>query len=252
MNCTRCGFSSGFNGGYSCPSCGGIISSEPVKPVIKVPVTVLWESIYARNNPFTAFFMTLKELFSKPSTFFARMPLVNTLPSWLFALIAGSLGYTFSFLWSNYLPGLSDIYDEAETLFALEESSSASTLLYTPILITLQILLITIYTHFALFVSRARNIPSKGTFKIVAYSQAAMILNIIPGIGSFCSTVYMLYLILTGIQVKNGTGKLKTFFLFFLPLILLLSILFIAVLFLIIGGLITSEMLNTSPPLFNR
>ena len=254
MICSRCGFSdNGILPGFSCPTCGIVYSSEP-KKIIYQHQTPLWETIYAKEYPFTSFFKTAKEIFLNPDQFLKQISSKeHVLTALLFALISGSIGYLFLFLWSQLLPQqISGIFTETESLLTDKNASNVTTLLYTPILITLEILIIALYTHFMLVISRTRKMPFACTLKIVSYSQCALLLNLIPVIGSFFSAAYMIFLLLTGIKQKHGINNIKGFFILALPVIILSTLLLIIIIILVIFGVATSGLIENIAPFLHQ
>ena len=198
MICSRCGFpDNNILPGFSCSSCGTVYSSEPKthRYLHQVP---LWETADAKEFPFTSFLKTVKEIVINPDQFFKQISSKDqVLTTLLFALLCGSIGYTFLFLWSQLFPEqLSGMYESTESFFTDKESSSPTTLLFTPILIVLEILFITLYTHSMLVITRTSKNCFSSTLKIVSYAQCALLLNIIPVIGSFFSVVYMFFLLI--------------------------------------------------------
>lgn len=257
MICSRCGFTNdGFLPGITCPSCGCVYSSEPEKKVIYPQLTVpLWESPYSKEFPLSSFFRTSKEIFVNPDLFFGKLQSKSDLLSaWLYALIGGSLGYVIMYLWTQIFPpmDLSMFSDKTETLFATEESSSSTTLLYTPILITLEILFLTLYAHLMLIITRKRKKSLYFTFKIVSYSQCALLLNFIPVAGSFLSTVFMIFQIITGISHVHETSKFKAFISLFIPLIALLLLLVVFLFAAMIFGVAATGFLESLTPFLNN
>lgn len=254
MICSKCGFTDNdILPGFACSSCGSIFSTstDSYHPIEQTP---LWETNHAKAFPFTAFLKTVKEIFLKPDQFFKQISPKSQIPSaLLFALICGSIGYTFLFLWSQLFPEqLSEMYEGTESFFTGKESSPATTLLFTPILITLEILFIAFYTHSMLFITRTKKHSFSSTLKIVSYAQCALLLNVIPVTGSLFSVIYMFFLLLTGIQQKNETGKFKVFLIITLPLIIVCTLVLIGLVVLILFGVAASGLLEKVAPFLNQ
>lgn len=232
MICSRCGFSNnGLLPGFSCPSCGSVYSSEPAKKLSdKIQNSPLWESPYAKDYPLSAFVKTSKEILWSPDSFYRKLQSKsNLLSAWLYALISGSIGYVLIYLWAQFFPSMdvSMLSEETDSILSATNTSGALKLLYTPIYITLEILFLTVYTHFVLILTRKKKKSLQFTFKIVSYAQNALLLNFIPVAGSFLSAVFMLLQIITGIAHVHETTKFKAFIAMLMPLFLLL--LFISV-----------------------
>jgi hypothetical protein len=254
MICSRCGFpDNDILPGFSCSSCGTVYSSEP-KTHLYTHQVPLWETTDVKEVPFTSFIKTVKEIFIKPDQFFKQISSKNQkLQALLFALLCGSIGYTFLFLWSQLFPEqLSEMYESTESFFTDKESSSAATLLFTPILIALEIIFIALYTHTMLCITRTSKNSFSSTLKIVSYAQCALLLNIIPVIGSFFSAVYMFFLLLTGIKYKHEIGKFKAFLVIFLPIIIISLSVLIVLFVLVVFGVVTSGLIEKSAPFLHQ
>gem|GEM_PF-1728397 len=260
MICSRCGFTDQeIFPSFTCPSCGSVYSSAeklaaplPVQKSFDDPI---WESPDAHEFPLTAFIKTVKNLFLNPTDFFRQIHTKSHITSvWIFALIAGSIGYTFLFMWSQIFPeNFTKFYNEAESFLATSgESSPAQTLLYTPLLVSIQLIFIALYTHFMLLITGNRKKSFKYTFKVTAYSQGALLLCVLPAIGSFCASIAMLFQIITGISAVHGISKLKALMALILPLLVLLSLVALILLLLAIFGIAASGVLDQLAPFLSN
>jgi len=224
MICSKCGNNLDSFSALSCPSCGNFYADQDTMsppPPTPEPSIPLWESPAAKNYPLMVFFLTVKQIFSTPERFFSTLQLKKNLSSaWLFALIAGSIGYSAAFLWSQILPdSISVFFDKG--ILKDSDSSPASTLMFTPIYISIEFFFVALYAHFMLFIMRKNKSTFYQTLKIAAYSQCALLLNLIPVIGSLLASVLFLWQLITGISVVHHTTRIKAFTALILPLILL-------------------------------
>jgi hypothetical protein len=250
MICPRCGFAN-INQlhGYSCPSCGGIYSSQA--QVNKPPrINKNWETDFAKEYPLSAFLLTVKNIFLRPSSFFKNLTNEGSIFSaWLFALLTCSIGYTFLFFWSNLLTDtLTDFYQDSEPYISDTKFLNAESLLYTPLLVSFQIWIIALYAQFMLIITKTRKASFKSTFKAVSYSQTAMLLNIIPVAGSFFSSIYTIILLLIGLQTAHEKSKLRMFLILTFPLTLLSVFILLIILIILIFGIATTGLLNDLIP----
>src|SRR5512133_188365 len=225
MKCGKCGNSLDSFSAISCPSCGNFYSDQdtlslpPATPEASMP---LWESPASKKFPLTVFFLTVKQLFFAPERFFSTLHVKKNLSSaWLFALVAGSIGYTAAFLWSLILPDSMSTFFENKTdgILADSESSPALTLMFTPIYISIEFILVALYSHFMLFITRKSKNTFYQTLKITAYSQSALLLNVLPFVGSLLASVMFLWQMITGISVVHQTTRIKAFTALIFPLI---------------------------------
>lgn len=254
MICSRCGFpDNDILPGFSCSSCGTIYSSEPKTRIYQHQVPP-WETTDAKEIPFTTFLKAVKEIFINPDRFFKQISSKDqVLTALLFALLCGSIGYTMQFLWSQLFPEqLSDMYEGTSSLFTDDGASSATTLLFTPILIMIQIFFITLYTHSMLVITHTKKSPFLSTLKIVSFAQGALLLYFIPVVGSFFSAVYMFFLLLTGIKHKHEIGKFKAFLIVTLPIIIIGVLVLIVLLVLILFGVAASGLIENIAPFLNK
>ncbi len=238
MMCSKCGNSHDSFSTLNCSSCGNFYSDNntlslpPTSPELLLP---LWESPATKNYPLTVFFLTVKELFSAPERFFSTLQVKKNLSSaWLFALVAGSIGYTAAFLWSQVLPdSISSIFEtKNDGILAGSESSPALTLMFTPVYISIEFLIIALYTHLMLLITRKSKNAFYQTIKITAYSQSAMLLNVLPFIGPLLASILFIWQLITGISVVHNTTRIKAFTALIFPLIVL-ALLGLAVLLLL-------------------
>lgn len=250
MICPRCGFSdTDLLQGYSCPSCGGLYSSQAQ---INKPPRIIksWETDFAKEYPFSSFLLTLKNIFLKPTSFFTSLTGEGSIfPAWLFALLVCSIGYTFLFIWSNiFSNNISDFYQNSETYISDSKVLNAQSLLFTPLLVSFQIWLITLYCQFMLIITKTKKTSIKSTFKAVSYSQAAMLLNVLPLAGSFFSSIYMIILLLIGLQAAHERSKFRIALILTLPLIFVLLFFLLVIIIILIFGIATTGFLNDLIP----
>lgn len=252
MNCSRCGFTDdGSIDAYSCPSCGGLYSSNP--EVKQLPTEMLWESKFAKEYPFTSFFKTVKEISLKPELFFSNLSGESTiLSAWLFALVAGSIGYTVQFVWSQAFPNLfSDFYESSNSFFS-NANSSAETLLFTPLIITFKVWLLTIFVQSMMTITRVKRASIQNTFKVVSYAQSAILFQIIPVIGNLFSSIYMCVLLLIGLSQKHHSSKLKLFFILILPSIVMAVFAVLVLIFILLFGITSTGFLDKIIPFLSK
>ncbi|HZH73929.1 MAG TPA: YIP1 family protein [Mariniphaga sp.] len=160
-------------------------------------------------------------------------------PAWLFGIITGSFGIFASFLWSflsfNYTP---------------DKAISPSSLVLTPVIITLQLFAVTFYCLLVFSFLRQNKSSMKSTFRIVAYSQSAMILYAIPFFGSILSPVLWFYMLVTGLHHANSVGKLKTTLILIFPVIFIVFVGIVALSAFLAGNLFANEQLTNFFNLF--
>lgn len=242
MACSRCG-SITDNISDFCPVCGGIAKNVQQKKLSE-PATVSWESSSARNFPVSALIDTIQELFFRTDQFFAKVNSSKANRSaLLFGMVTGSIGMLSEFIWSYLLPDLS--FDSQTQL-----SQSAQLLIFTPIILSFQILLVTIYIQLMLFFTKARNAPVASTFRITCYSLGAFVLYAIPVIGVILAAIMWCYFIITGIHQIHFVSKWKAAMVLIFPFIALFLLFFIILTMIIIGSIIAGNSAIGSFPFF--
>jgi hypothetical protein len=249
MNCIKCGWTNNdILSGYLCQSCGSILSSEP--SIILKNKGLLWENALSKEIPLKAFTITLKKVFLAPNVFFKQLTIANNIyASWLFALLCGGIGYTFLFLWSQILPEpAGSLYSDSASFL---DDKNSTNLLFTPLIISMQLFFLVFLIFFQCKLARIQNVTFNSVFRLVAYSHAAMIFQIIPYLGTFCSVLFMLYLIITGMSHQFAISKMKAILTLILPFILLFTIIIMAMLFFMMGALAISNIAGSNIPFFN-
>jgi hypothetical protein len=223
ITCPKCGNPQFTTNSRFCPVCyyplleAEATSREKAAMMQGVP----WENIN-RLGLWGALVATLKKCLTAPAAFFVDLAASrNTSMAWLFALIIGSIGSLFSFLWVYFLltplldlvPGL-DVYTGKNLL-------STSQLIFAPIIMTAKLLLFTCYFHILLVLTRSNSQNLAATFRIVCYIQSTAIFNCIPVIGSVISFTWSLYLLSIGFNKIHKTSMLRAWMIILLlPVIL--------------------------------
>lgn len=235
MKCFRCGSTFESINDF-CPICGSIIQSRIDNTDSRKNVP--WETVNASKYPLFAFFNTINESFFNTDIFFTKLKdsITSNNSAWLFGLISGSFGMLSLFLWSAFIPDFS-----AETEKNISESAMG--LMLTPVILSVQMFLLTFYVHFMLIVTRSKKAPVKATFKICCYSLGALILNAIPVAGPLISPLFLFYLILTGLQYVHQMSKWKAAVILIFPIVLFMMI-FTVLLAIIIGSIFVGSFSN--------
>lgn len=242
MNCKRCGSQiESFCSSFCCPHCGTIILQNRSKFDNTADKSLLaWETTEAFTNPLSSLINTLSESFFNTESFFKKVTKGTTIKSaWLFAIITGSFGIFASFIWSflsfNYTP---------------DKTIPPSSLILTPLIITLQLFAVTFYCLLVFSFLRQNKSSMKSTFRIVAYSQSAMILYAIPFLGSILSPVLWFYMLVTGLHHANSVGKLKTTLILIFPVLFIVFIGIVALSAFLAGNIFANEQLTNFFDLF--
>jgi hypothetical protein len=235
-----------------CPKCGNVQthansrfcavcyyplfdSEETTRQKAAMLQGVPWENIN-RLGLWSALLLTLKKCLTAPAAFFTDLAASrNSSMAWLFALIIGSIGSIFNFLWVYFL--LAPLLDWVPGLDAYTGKNLLSTgqLLCAPLIITAKLLLFACYFHLLLFFTRSNRQNMAATFRIVCYIQSTAIFNCIPLIGSVISVTWSLYLLSIGFNKIHKTSMLRSW----------MIILLLPVVLSIFAGLVAGLMFGT-------
>jgi predicted RNA-binding Zn-ribbon protein involved in translation (DUF1610 family) len=246
--CPRCGTPiNALAHTCSCPACGETqvnqnATNTPQTP--PPPELTAWDSLLSTNNPVFALADSLWESFSKPNRFFSKSTNCSSVvPPWLYALVTGSIGMLAAFIWSLLIRN--PYYDLfSESIFIDTDTFSPGTLIAAPVIITLQLFISSAIIHFLLWLFRYNKTPFSGTFRLVCFSEGAMVLQVLPVAGSFLSLVFWIFFIFTGIHHTHKISIARTIMIFIIPFLIVVFLFLIAIIVGIIAGFFSSGLLN--------
>lgn len=169
--------------------------------------------------------------------------------AWLFGMAVGSIGILSDALWTGPTNALLAPFDHLGISIPAS-THSAAYLIGSPLLITLQIALVSLYCHALLAFSGGRAHPLKTTFVVVCYAQSAAVLSMIPFLGSMVGSVWGLVILLVGLAEKRGISRTRTLLTLLLPLFILIVIALLATAMAAGSGLLVSRLLKDMLPAF--
>ncbi|MBD3319855.1 MAG: hypothetical protein GF350_02035 [Chitinivibrionales bacterium] len=233
QNITRC-----KSCGYPCTASSFPESSVPAR------MSIPWEQA-EKFGVLESLFFTCKEILLSPGVFFAGLRTAKKpVMAWIFALIAGGVAGMISYVW-NSLPGGEWLAAEylPDNLFP-PDNLSAIYLIFSPLLVSAEVGLLSIYFHFLLFIFRAKNRSIHKTFTILCYAQISSLAVLVPGAGDFISGIWFAVLCILGFHKVHNISKLRAAAIIFLPLLVL--ILFLAVFFALLAvfGIVAGDLLK--------
>jgi len=246
--CSKCGNNQSPLHSQFCSVCGHPLfnTEETIYSSATQRQGVPWEHI-DRFGLWGAIAITLKKCLTAPASFFSDLAASrNSYMAWVFALIIGSIGSIFSFLWTIFL--ISPLFDLVPSLDAYTGKNMLTTaqLVFAPLIITMKLIFLSCYFHFLLFCTRSSRKDFSATFRILFYTQCASIFECIPVIGSFISLALSLYLLVIGFHKIHGISMLRAWMIIIL-LPVVLSIVVGVVAALIFGtGLVLIDTLKDS------
>jgi hypothetical protein len=162
---------------------------------------------------------TIVTILFKPSKIFAGIAHSNdVIKAWLYGMIIGSAGVIFNFFWGNFIySSILETFRNTGFDIINTEQTTAIALILTPVFITANIAITTLYCHCILFLFGRTKQTMSSTFRIVCYSKSPAMLNIIPAAGPVIAAFWTLYLVVAGEAYIYKQGKLRTFSLLLFP-----------------------------------
>ncbi|RLA95855.1 MAG: hypothetical protein DRG69_02535 [Deltaproteobacteria bacterium] len=222
MRCPQCGYLQPV--GDECARCGVIISKYQLylqrlkERAARGESPPPWEEMGDRGTV-SAFLETAKGVLFSPTRFFRGMPADKGLGSpLLFGVVAGTIGGLFPLLWSYLFSARS---------MGVDLFSSTFLILYgvlLPVFIALGIFVNSGLLHLCLMLVGGERRGFEATFRVVSYSQAAQLWDLIPLVGPFVSAVYLLVLSIVGLRESHRIGTGRAALAVFLPVVALVVI----------------------------
>lgn len=210
---------------------------EPPPPAPPSPLTrpqprpgTPWED-RGRIGFVSALVETTLRVLTKPSSFFASMPVAGGIGGpLLYGILVGTLGVVvaalyreiFQALLGSTVAGLGSS-DELRRImpFLMGGFGLVLQVVFAPIFVTLGLFIVTAVVHvFLLMLGGARR-GFEATFRVMCYSEAAAVLNVVPLCGGLISGAYFLVLAIIGIAGAHGIGKGTAAAAVLLPLVFL-------------------------------
>ena len=172
---------------------------------------------------------TTKKVLFQPGRFFGTQAPENGLKASLtFGLLLGGLGDMLAFFWSVLLfsGGLMP-FGEA-FLRQMDGIWIVILMAAIPIAVVLKMFFYSGILHLMLLIVRGGKEGFNATFKVVAYSQAALAWNIIPFIGSWIGTFWRLTIQVIGLHEVHHISYLRAIMAFLLPVFIFFGLLILS------------------------
>jgi len=181
-----------------------------------------------RHGFFPGMWGTIRMVLSKPGAFFRAMPVTGgmTKPLIFHLLLAEFM------IASQYLWGLAGLGATAEYLgspelldLGLGTAEAAPVLLFVvyPLLLVLRLMLMTGIIHLLLRVVRSGGFGAEGTFRVLCYSAAPLLLGVIPGFGPLVGGVWSIGLTILGLKEAHRTSISAAMFAVLVPILMMLA-----------------------------
>lgn len=175
-----------------------------------------------------AFFKTTQEVLFSPTKFFKKVARGKGYWSpFIFGVISGIIGFGVVLLWQWLLfSGMIPLRIQSFIPYSL---FLTFVIILIPFMITFSIFVGSAITHFCLMIVRGNKRGFTATFRTISYSYSARLFDIVPVIGSFIGSIYMLILIIIGVREGHDISTGKAILAVFLPVIVGIGLVIMAV-----------------------
>ncbi len=251
IQCPTCGTHQVHSGALSsCESCGALLTDTVTVTASPTPaVGIPWENT-ERENIFKALFNTIWESMMHPSRFFSHITKTSSLfHALLFGLTAGSIGVLFDLSWQNSFTDFWEILALQGIDIDFSQPISTS-LVFSPLLLILHIVLLSLFIHFLLVVTRGSHNTFRSTVITVCYIQSAAVLSFIPVFGNVISPIWALVILIIGISSVHNISKTRSGLTLLFPFIFLALFTLFVLLAALFGTIIMSTFLKEILPFF--
>jgi len=175
---------------------------------------------------------TLKEVLFSPAAFFRGLTFREGLGEPLaFGLLAGAVGNMFGLFWPVMMVSGGFFPFGGAVLGQLSPGLIFLILVVAvPVCVTLSMLIYSGILHLLLLMVRGGKNGFEATFRVVAYSQAAQVWELVPVVGSWIGGVWRIVVQVVGLREMHGVSYLRIIVAFLLPVAFLFAVI-IAVVF---------------------
>ncbi len=183
---------------------------------------VPWENL-EEEGFFPGILGTIKRAMFGPSAFFCRMPLKGLAKPLIFYLILTEIQAVATFLWQmlGLVPMMGMHGQKAGMVgVGIMGIGSLALLIIYPLVLTVMLFIVAGINHLLLKICGAANKGFEGTFRVVTYGNAPMVLGIIPFFGAIVGGLWTMIVTVIGYKTMHETTYGRVVFAFLLPFIL--------------------------------
>jgi hypothetical protein len=171
-------------------------------------------------------FQTFRAVLFSPKRLFKSMTSNQGIKEpFAFGLLFGSLGYMFGLFW-QFLISPEKIPGYIQNLLAHIpfDTLFLALLIISPLIIIIMLFITSTLAHFFLIIVKGGKGGFEGTFRVIAFAQAANVFGIIPFIGGFIGSVWYFVVVIIGLREIHGISYARIFVALLLPLGLMIFI----------------------------
>ncbi|MBW2206167.1 MAG: zinc-ribbon domain-containing protein [Deltaproteobacteria bacterium] len=229
-----------------CPQCGKRFAlptrgpaSDPDRSVIlKAPETIkargtcAWEN-RAQSGSWKAIYETVKGVLFSPTDLFGKMTFQGGAKDPLmFGILLGSLGAMFGsfwfilMLWGRILSlaeGRIDPFTMGVGFILL--------MVFLPLYITIKIFITSGIMHLLLIITGAGKHRFEATLRVISYSQATQIWEVVPFVGGIVGNLWFLVVQIIGLREIHETSYWRIFVALLIPFVFILILLVAVIIF---------------------
>jgi hypothetical protein len=164
-------------------------------------------------------YLTLKEALFSPSTFFRGLTFKGGIREpFAFGLLIGAVGSMFGIFWPVLMMS-GGLFPFGEAIFGHLTVGLIFLVMVVavPVCVTLSMFIYSAIIHLLLMIVGGGKNKFEATFRVVAYSQAAQALDLIPVVGSWIGGIWQLIIQVIGLREMHNISYLRVFIAFLLP-----------------------------------
>jgi len=189
----------------------------------RVSLSVPWEEL-EQNGFFAGFFDTIKMVCLSPKEFFKSMSTRGgyTRPL-IFYLLISEFYTAFRMIWSMAGVGIMNHSQKMDVLnLGLHGIASLLWLLLYPVLLTILLFIAAGINHLCLLLVKDGTRGFKGTFKVLCYSSAPMIMSVFPILGPIIGIIWSSICNFLGYKFVHKTSGIKVAIAMLIPVLIIL------------------------------
>lgn len=211
----------------ACPSCKHRFEFAPVKPDVKSEEGSPWER-RMELGLWKGIYQTFIAILFSPGSFFREMTTGKGIrESMAFGLLLGSIGYMIGFFW-QFLLISGGMLNDSSFLSQIPIISQIPiswlfliAMILSPVLVILNMFITGAIVHVMMLVFNGGKGKFEGTFKVIAFGQAAKALAFIPFIGEVIGWFWNLVIVVIGLKEIHKTSLSRTIAVVFVSIILM-------------------------------